>query len=73
MLYFTKYAEQKFDLLNRHKVYFTKEQIEDIIKLPDVVRKKGKNFFARKNDAETVYRKEGGAIKVVTFYPVKQL
>ena len=42
MIYFTKYANDKFDILNKYKVYFTKEQIEDTVKLPDKISKKGK-------------------------------
>lgn len=72
MLYFTKYAEKKFDILNKHKVYFTKEQIEETIKLPDKVGKKGKLFSSRKDNLKVVYGKEGEMIKIITFYPVKQ-
>ncbi len=71
MIYFTKYAEQKFDILNKYKVYFTREQIEDTIKLPDKVNKKGIYLAARKEEVKVVYEKEGGNIKVITFYPVK--
>lgn len=71
MIYFTKYAEQKFDILNKHKVYFTREQIEDTVKLPDKVEKKGKYLGARKDGVKVVYKKENGVMKVVTFYPVK--
>lgn len=71
MIYFTKYAESKFDILNKHKVYFTKEQIEYVVNLPDKISKKGKYLAARKDDIKAVYQKEGEIIKVVTFYPVK--
>lgn len=71
MIYFTKYAEQKFEILNKHKVYFTKEQIEDTIKLPDKISKKGKYLSAKKDKVKIVYKKEGDLIKVITFYPVK--
>ncbi|MBA3047669.1 hypothetical protein KKC83_04935 [Patescibacteria group bacterium] len=71
MIYFTKYAEQKFDILNKHKVYFTKEQIEDVVNLPDKVSKKGKYLAARKDDIKAVYQKENGVMRIITFYPVK--
>ncbi|MBU4600479.1 hypothetical protein KKE88_00355 [Patescibacteria group bacterium] len=71
MIYFTKYAEQKFDILNKHKVYFTKEQIEDVVKLPDKISKKGKYIAARKDDIKAVYQKENGVMRIITFYPVK--
>jgi len=71
MLYFTKYAEQKFDILNKHKVYFTREQIENCLKLPDKTGKKNKYLTAEKDRIKVIYKKEGGVIRVITFYPVK--
>lgn len=71
MIYFTKYAEQKFDILNKYKVYLRREQIEDTVKLPDKVNKKGNYLAARKDEVKVVYQKEDGIIKIITFYPVK--
>jgi len=71
MLYFTKYAEKKFDILNKHKVYFTREQIEETLKLPDKTGKKGKYLTAHKNGIKVIYKKEDEIIKIITFYPVK--
>ena len=71
MLYYTKYANDKFDILNKHKVFFTKEQIEDVINLPDKLEKRGKYLGARKDGIKVVYKKEGEIVKVITFYPVK--
>jgi len=71
MLYFTKYAEEKFDILNRHKVFFTREQIEDAVAIPDKIEKKDNYFFAKKEGIGVVYRKERKIIKIVTFYPIK--
>ena len=71
MIYFTKYADQKFDILNKHKVYFTKEQIEDTLKLPDKIGKKGKYLTASKDKVKVIYQKTNGVIRVITFYPIK--
>lgn len=71
MLYFTKYAEKKFDILNRHKVYFRKEQVEEALGAPDKTVKKGKYFISRKDGVSVVWQKEDEAIKIITFYPVK--
>ena len=57
---------------NKYKVYFTKEQIEDCLKLPDKTYKKGKYLANRKENIKVVYKKEDGMVKVVTFYPVKR-
>ena len=71
MLYFTKYAEQKFDILNKHKVFFTKEQVEDAIACPDKQGKKTGLLTARKDNMKVIYKKEAGIVKIITFYPVK--
>ena len=72
MLYFTKYAEEKFALLNRHRIFITREQIEETLKLPDKTAKKGAYLSARKDGLKVVYKKESGVVKVMTFYPVKE-
>ena len=71
MIYFTKYADQKFDILNKHKVYFTKEQIEDALKFADKTGKKGNYLTALKDEIKVIYQKTNGVIRVITFYPVK--
>jgi hypothetical protein len=71
MLYFTKYSEQKFDILNKHKVFITREQIEDTVKIPDKVVKKRSYFLASKDGVAVVYKKEGEIIRIYTFYPIK--
>ena len=71
MLYFTKYAEQKFDILNKYKVFFTKELVEDAIKSPDKTIKKRKYLTAQKDDIAVIYKKDSDVIKIITFYPIK--
>ncbi|NTW22287.1 hypothetical protein HGA34_01930 [Candidatus Falkowbacteria bacterium] len=71
MIYFTAYANQKFDILQKHKVYVIKEQIQDAIKSPDKVSKKGKYFSATKDEWRVIYQKQAEVIRVLTFYPVK--
>lgn len=71
MLRFTKYAEQKFEILNKHRVYLTREQVADAVAAPEKITKKGKYLAARKEGVKVVYQKENGALKVITFYPVK--
>lgn len=71
MIYFTKYAENKFDLLNKYQVFFTREQVEDAVKLPEKVTKKGAYLAARREGVKVVYKKEGEVIKIISFYPVK--
>jgi hypothetical protein len=71
MPYFTQYAEQKFEILNKHGVFVTREQIEDAVKLPNKTGKKSGYLTAEKDGVKVVYKKDSGEIKIVTFYPVK--
>lgn len=71
MIYFTKYSNEKFDILNKHKVYFRKEEIEEILSSPDKSGRHGKYLSARKDGIKVIYQKEAGVIKVITFFPVK--
>ncbi|MFH1822268.1 MAG: hypothetical protein ABH830_01050 [Patescibacteria group bacterium] len=71
MLYFTKYAENKFEILNKYKIFFTREQIEEVINMPDKVSKKGKYLVAKKDTIKVVYKKDGKLIRIYTFYPIK--
>lgn len=71
MIYFTKYAENKFDILNKHKVFFTREQIEDTIATPQKTGKKNGHLAAQREGIRVIYKKEAGVIKIITFYPIK--
>ncbi len=72
MIHFTKYSEEKFNILNKHKVYFTKEMIEETIKSPTKEEKKGKFFFMEKDGCRVICDKEEGVTRVLTFYPFKK-
>lgn len=71
MIHFTKYAENKFEILNKYKVYFTRETIEDVVLRPDKIKKTGKNLFYQKDDIMVVLKKEKDILKIITFYPIK--
>ena len=71
MLHFTKYAEKKFDVLNKHRVFFTREEVEEAILNSDEVNKKGKYYFAVKDRVCVVFQKVGEVKRVVSFYPIK--
>ena len=72
MIYFTKYSESKFDILNKYKVFFTKELVEDTVKTPEKISRKNKYFVAQKEGMAVLYKKENDIIKIITFYPIKQ-
>ncbi len=75
---FTKYAHDKFAVLERHGVIVTKVQVEQVLKTPDAVdASRAPVHIARfrVNDErvlKAVYKKEGNVVKVLTFYPGKQ-
>jgi len=71
MIYFTKYAQKKFDILNSYKVFITKEQVEDVAKNPEQTAKKGGYLLAAKDNVCVVIKKEDGLNKIITFYPLK--
>ncbi len=71
-IYYTKYAEQKFDILNQHKVFIRKEEIEACLNFPDKISKKGEYQSARKDKLKVVYKKHGDTKKVITFFPIKK-
>ncbi len=70
MLYFTNYANQKFEILNKYKVFITKEEIEELVKKPDTTVKKGKYIFLEKNNIKAIIKKENNLTKLITFYPI---
>jgi hypothetical protein len=72
MIHFTKYSEEKFNILNKHKVYFTKEMVEETVKVPAKQEKKGKYLFMEKDGCRVVCDKDGDAVRVLTFYPSKR-
>lgn len=75
MIYFTKHADDKFDILAKHEFYVSKKQVLETINDPDNIdysrhplliaqKKLDKDHVLR-----VVYKKEDSLIKVITFYP----
>ena len=59
-------------MLNNHKVYIRQEQVEEVVALPDQIKKRGKFFFAHKDGIGVVYQIENETKKILTFYPIKK-
>ncbi len=70
MISFSSYAEQKFEILNKHKVFITREAVIDAVASPEKTGRRGRLFCAYKEGIGVIYRKEGGGKRVITFYPV---
>lgn len=75
MIYFTKYANDKFGILADHRCVVGRSQVEETVKVPDSVdESRAPLFVARKSIDEkrvlkVVYKKEAGVFKIITFYP----
>jgi len=75
VIYFTKHANEKFEILKRHKFKITKEQVIEIITNPDSIdRSRHPLLIAQKKISSThvlrvVYKKESNNKIVITFYP----
>lgn len=75
MLIFTKHAENKFEILKRHKFLISKKQVIKTLDYPDLIDKSRSPLLIaqRKIDLNyvlrVVYKQEFGVIKVITFYP----
>ena len=75
---YTSHAENKFEILKRYGVTYTKTQIEDVLLHPDTVKgpKKGR-MIAQKTVSKThliriIYEKRDNILKVITFYPARR-
>ena len=75
MIIFTKHAENKFEILKKHKFLITKKQVLETIEKPELIEKSRLPLLIaqRKIDKNrvlrVVYKKEFGVIKIITFYP----
>ena len=77
MVIFTKHAEDKFEILARHKFFISREQVLETLAFPDgidlsrsplLIAQKG---IDDKHALRVVYKKENNFIKVITFYPAR--
>ncbi|MBU4142828.1 DUF4258 domain-containing protein [Patescibacteria group bacterium] len=75
MIIFTKHAENKFEILKRHKFLISENQVIKTIERPDLIDQSRLPLLIaqRKIDREyvlrVVYKREFSVIKVITFYP----
>ncbi len=77
MVYFSKFAEEKFFVLARHRVRVARTTVERIMEAPEHRRKTGDNLFfvdgptVRQRALRVAYVEEKeGMRRVITFYPV---
>ena len=79
IIHYTKYAEQKFFILQEHGRQILKEDVTAIVKVPERAHEKKGYWYATAaippgNECwEVVYKKEEGVLRIVTFYPTKHI
>ena len=72
---FTRHAESKFDVLERHGFSVSRAQVVDTLLDPDAVfpAVKGRRIAQKRirehHVLRVVYREEGEVLVVITFYP----
>ena len=75
MVVFTKHAEEKFAILKRHRFPVKREQVLRALEKPDCIDRSRLPLLIAQiaiDDAHVlrvVYKQEGTAKKVITFYP----
>ncbi len=78
MIIFTKHAENKFEILKKHKFLITKMQVLKTVEKPELIDKSrpplliAQRKIDRNRVLRVVYKKEFGVIKIITFYPGKR-
>lgn len=77
MVSFTKYANEKFDILRRHGFVVERASVAQVLELPDSVdtSRTPLLFAQRKLDTRhmlrVVFKQEGDIARVITFYPTR--
>jgi len=75
VIYFTKYAKDKFGILAGHGCVVERALVEEVAKAPDFTDDSKAPLFSAQKDFDekrllkVVYKKEAGAAKIITFYP----
>ena len=76
IIYFTKYAKDKFGILADHGCVIKRARVEEAVKTPDFTDDSKAPLFSAQKDFDekrllkVVYKKESGAVKIITFYPI---
>ncbi|MBI2444286.1 MAG: DUF4258 domain-containing protein [Candidatus Magasanikbacteria bacterium] len=75
MIIFTRHAEEKFALLQKHKIRITREQVISIVKQPKRLDLSRFPLFIAQGPLDqnrvirVVYKRENDTTKIITFYP----
>lgn len=75
---FINHAKIKLEILNKHGVKLTEEEIKETVKNPDsVIDGRNNRMIAQKimddeHILRVIYEKNGDNIKIITFYPARR-
>lgn len=77
MIHFTRYANDKFTVLEEHMFFVSRDAIIDVLENPEELdESKAPLYGAQKTingcRVKVVYKKEDDMIKVITFYPFRK-
>ena len=76
MIHFTRHAQDKFDILARHGVELSKDQVIQTVFYPDLVDKNtrfpliiAQKELDKEHVLRVVYKQEDNIKSIITFYP----
>lgn len=77
-VYFTRYAQEKFETLARHEVAITRDQVIDAVTTPDIIDDShpplliAQKSFDDDHVLRVVYKHTSNTKMIITFYPGKK-
>ncbi|MDP3935239.1 MAG: DUF4258 domain-containing protein [Candidatus Giovannonibacteria bacterium] len=78
MIHFTRHAIEKFEVLKRHGVLVTNDKVIEILNNPGFIDYSRLPLLIAQGELDArhvlrvVFKKEGGVIIVITFYPSRK-
>lgn len=78
MIHFTKHAEEKFEILRKHKVFISRKFVSKVVTNPDLTDnsrpplKIAQREFDKWRVLRVVYKEKGNKKIIITFYPGKK-
>lgn len=76
---FTRHASEKFNLFRRHGLKINKKLIKETVRKPELEDNESRkplkiaiSKFGDKHYLRVIYKEEGNARKIITFYPARK-
>ncbi|PIS39504.1 MAG: hypothetical protein COT33_01630 [Candidatus Nealsonbacteria bacterium CG08_land_8_20_14_0_20_38_20] len=77
-IFWTKHAQEKFEILEKQGFMIKRELVEKTLKLAELIDNSqfpllvAQKSIDEKHILKVVFKKEGGIIKIITFYPMRK-